>query len=60
MMTKIWPKGKTKGEDALEYPDCWPHIASSQDKTIMIKSSKGTLEAVYTMSAIARMEFRPS
>lgn len=62
MITKIWLKGKTKGEDAIEYPNCYPDFNIQLDnfKVIQLrKESDNKLETGYLMEVIARIEFRP-
>jgi len=62
MITKVWLKGKTKDEDAIEYLDCVVDIPVSCNIVRVInptKSVDGVIEAKYLMKVIARIEFRP-
>lgn len=59
MITKIWLKGKTKGEDAIEYPDCYLQVYVYDSVINIKKYPDGNIEANYLIINVARIEFRP-
>lgn len=64
MVTKIWFVGKTKGSEALVFPNCkavlfTPRPQKLHDRVDIFNIDTDRLEAAYALSSIARVEFRP-
>lgn len=63
MITKIWLKGKTKGSEALSYPNCLPKFfipsPSSGFETVQLIDIMDKVHGTYMINTISRIEFRP-